>query len=112
MKNLSFLFTSPKLRAGRKGRLLEGETRLRQCALGELRRLATVSRPDICARLSRIASRINSPCGIDIYRINDPHRLEKKCQKATALKYASPHRPWRALDFTGQVKDNMRNKGE
>ena len=63
--------------------------KLCQCKLGELCWLATVSRPDICARLARIASRINALTGSDVYRINDLVKTVKTWQKATQLKYAS-----------------------
>ena len=49
----------------------------------------TVSRPDICARLARIASRINALKGSDVYRINDLAKTVKTWQKATQLQYAS-----------------------
>ena len=42
-KNLKPLSTSPVLWAGRQEPLSSGEAKLRQCRLGELRRVATVS---------------------------------------------------------------------
>ena len=63
--------TSPTLRANRQKLLGVEDKLLRQCKLGELCWLATVSRPDICARLARIASRVNVLRRGDIYRIND-----------------------------------------
>ena len=56
-KNLGFLPIPPELRAGRRGPLSEEETQIRPCKQGELCLLATVSRPDIRARLVTIASR-------------------------------------------------------
>ena len=60
-RNLQPWRTSPELWAARQKLLSPEDVKLRQCKLGELCWLATVSRPDICARLARIASRINSP---------------------------------------------------
>ena len=60
-KNLEFPPTSPKLRTGRRRTSEEEETKMRQRTLGESRRLAIVSRPDICAGSAKIASRIGLP---------------------------------------------------
>ena len=65
------------------------DVKLCQCKLGELCWLATVSRPDICARLARISSRINELTGSDVYRINDLVKTVKQWQPATILKYMS-----------------------
>ena len=62
--------------------------KLRQCKLGELRWVATVLRPDICARLARIASRINAPCGIGVYRKNELVRVVKNWQQASGQEFA------------------------
>ena len=70
-KNLKFPPTPRKSRVGRKGPLSEDETKMRQRELGELRRMATASRPDARAMSAKIASRINPLCGSDVYRIND-----------------------------------------
>ena len=51
--------------------------------------LAFISRPDICARLARIAFRINALQGCDVYRINDLIKIAKERQQATVLKYVS-----------------------
>ena len=59
---------------------------MRQCKLGELCLLATVPRPDICARLARTASRVNSLQGSDVYRINDLVKTVKVWQQAAMLK--------------------------
>ena len=58
-ENSKPLPTFPELRAGRKNPLAMGGAKLRQCKPGELRWPAATSLPDICARLARIASRIN-----------------------------------------------------
>ena len=50
--------------------------------------VGTGARPDICARVARIASRINALIGGDFHRINEPVRIAKECQRATVL-----HRP-------------------
>ena len=42
------------------------ENRRRQCKLVELRRLATVFRPDICARLAQLAAKVNSLHGVGV----------------------------------------------
>ena len=91
--NLKTLPTSPELWAGRKEPLPLDETDLRRRKMGEPCWVATVSRPDVRARLARIASRINSLCGSDVYRINELVREVKKWQKATVLKDASSSRP-------------------
>ena len=69
--------------------------KLRQFKSGELHWVAAVSRQDICARLARIASRINALCGSDVHRIFKLVRDVKGWQRATALQYASSSRPWR-----------------
>ena len=62
---------------------------LRQCKLGRLCWLATVSRPDICASLARISSRSNPLQGFDGYRINDLVNFAKMWQPAARLRNAS-----------------------
>ena len=41
-----------------------------RCKFGELRWLANLSLPDTCARPVRLAARVNSLRGSDVYRIN------------------------------------------
>lgn len=75
-------------------------SKLRQRILGGNCRLATVSRPDICARLARIASGANSLNGSDVYRINDlvksvkvwqhPRRIWKEVRVATSMGKCAP----------------------
>ena len=48
-----------------------------------------IPRPDKCARLARIAPRVNSPQGSDVYRIKDLVKTVKAWQEASALKYWS-----------------------
>ena len=76
-KNLTRLPTSPELWADRKNSLPMDATELLQRKLGELCWVAAVSRLDICARSSRIASRINALFGNDAYPINDRFDLRK-----------------------------------
>ena len=87
-------------------------TTLRQCKLGELRRAATVSRPDICARFARIASRINALSGSDAHRINELVRVATAWQHATVLKYVSPSRSWKTLGGGGRKTDGREKRGE
>ena len=103
--------TSPKPRASRHCPPSSDEIGSRQFELGELRRLATVARPDIGARLAKTASRINSLCGSDLYRIGELVRAGKEWGRAKSLKYASPSRPWKSLGFDGKAINDMRNKG-
>ena len=92
-ESLRPLGTSPQFWAARRKSLSPGNAKLRQSKLGELCRLATVSRPDICPRLARIASRINTLKGCDVYRINDLVKIAKRRQPATVLKYVSSAQP-------------------
>ena len=85
---------------------------MRRRRLGELRWLATVCRPVICARLAKLASRINSLCGSDLYRTNDLVRAVREWWQATASKYTLPPHPWKALDFTGEATRDVRSRGE
>ena len=68
-KNVKLLPTSPSLWAGGKEPSSIDYITLRHCA-EESRWVAAVPRPDICARVARIASRINALCGSHVYRIN------------------------------------------
>ena len=79
---LKFLPTSPKRRAGRKDPSSIDETEMRQYASGDLRWVAAVSRQDICARLAKIPSRIDSLCGNDVQRMGDLARAAKERRKA------------------------------
>ena len=88
-KNWSSLPTSPELWAARRQQLSPDAIKMRQCNLGELCWLATVSRPDIRAPLARIASRVNSRQGRGVYRINDPVGTVQLWQQETVLKCAS-----------------------
>ena len=94
------------------GPVSRDETKTRQRKLGEVCKVAAVSRPDICARLARTASRGNSLCGSDAYRINELVRVAKERHEATAYKYVSPSRPSRTLGGAGKAKDDLCNRGE
>ena len=108
-KNLQHLGTSPELWAARQKLLSPEDAKLRQCKLGELCLLATVSRPDICATLARIASRINSLRGAGVYRINDSVKTIKKWQPATVLKYFSSCTQGRG-SMAPRIKDERHRK--
>ena len=95
-KNLKLLPNCPALSAGRKNPLSMDYATLRQCKLGELRRVATVSRPDICARLARIAPR-NELWGSDVYRMNVLFRVAQEWRRTTVLRYASASHPLETL---------------
>ena len=86
--------------------------KLRQRKLGELRWVATVPLPYLCARSARIASRINALCGSNVYRINELVRVVKDWQRAAALKYASSSHPWKPLGWGDRVKGAMRKGGD
>ena len=58
-QNLVPLTTSPQQWAARQKTLSIEGVKLRRCKLGELCGSATVSNPEICARINRIASRVN-----------------------------------------------------
>ena len=81
--------TSPELRKRRQSPPSDEEKLLCQGKMGELRRLATASRPDICDRLAQLASKVNDIQGSDIYRINALNKTAKIGQPRTVLKYAS-----------------------
>ena len=90
--NLKPLIASPELRAARRQLGSPGNGRLHRCKLGDLCRLATVDRPDICARSARIASRANSFQGSDIYCISDLVETVHVWRKAAVLRFASSPR--------------------
>ena len=109
-KNLQLLPTSPHLIAARHETPPIEDIKLRQCMLGEICWSAAVSRPDICARSARIASRVDSLQGSDVYRINDLTKPAKVWQKAAILRYfSSSHTDTHAR---GDVQRKMRQRGE
>ena len=61
---------------------------MRQRKLGGLSWLVTASRPDICARLARIASGVNSSQSSNVYRKKDLVKTAKEWQQVAVLKYA------------------------
>ena len=111
-KNLKLLPTPPALWAGRKEPLSMSYIKLRQCASGKLRWVAAVSRPDICARLAPIASRVNSLRRSDVYRINELVRVAKDWQQETVRKDASSSHPWRAPGRGDGVQRKLWKRGE
>ena len=102
--------TSLRLRASRQRPLSSDGIKLRQCDLGELCWLATLSRLDFCARSARFATRVDLSLGSDIYRINDPTRPAKERQRATVLKYASSPRP--GAPARGDLHNRVRARRE
>ena len=70
--------TSASLWRDRNRQRKDGELQICQCKLRELCWLATVSRPDICARLARFSANLNRLNVIDIYRIDDLIKTVKK----------------------------------
>ena len=109
-KNLKPVPTPPKLSASRQRPLPAAHAKLHQSKLGDPLRLATASRPGICAKLARIGSRIDSVPDNDIYRINDLAWTVKEWQTATILRYASS--PRRRSFVRSDVDGNMRARGE
>ena len=85
--------------------------KLLQRKLGELRLVATVSRPGTCARVARIASRIHAPSGNDVYHINELVRVAKAWQQVTVLKYASPPHPCKTLGRSDRAEQGVRKRG-
>ena len=69
------------------------ETALCQGKMNEAFRSATVFRPGICARLARLAYRVDASQGPNLPRINDVVWTVKEWWKATILKYAAASRP-------------------
>ena len=90
-KNLEPLTALPELESSRQRRLSSDDIKMRHSKSGELRWLATVSRPDIRARLARIASTVNSLRGGGICCLNDLVETVKAWERATA--YNVPLRP-------------------
>ena len=82
-----------------------------QCKPRELRRLATVSPPDICARLVHLAEAISLQGG-DIFRNNDFVKTAKERQKAAVMKYGPKVRPGALASLgRGQTKGGRRRSG-
>ena len=63
--------TSPSPLKDRNRPLGDEELQICQSKLGELRWLATVPRPDTCARLACFSAKLDSLHVVDIYRIDD-----------------------------------------
>ena len=81
--------TMSELRASPLRSLKMEEARMRQRKSGGSGWFATVSRPDIRAWPARLASRINSSQGSDIYQINDLIKIVEEWRQATGPKYHS-----------------------
>ena len=109
-KSLKTLHNYPEFCAARQHPLSPEGILLRQCKLGVLRWLATVSRPGTCARLARVASGVNSLQRGDLYHINDLGKTVQAQQQATVLKYA--HAPHPGAPARGNTDARMRAEGE
>ena len=77
-KSLKPIPTSPERWGSRQRPLPPDEIESRRRKLVALRRPAAVSRRDVCARLSHIASRAMSIQGRDIYSFNDLAKTGKE----------------------------------
>ena len=86
------------------------ETKQRKCKFGEPCWLATVSKPDICARLARTASRGNSLQGSDVYGTNDLVESVRVWQQAAISKYPPSSRM--DTHARGDVDRKTRQRGE
>ena len=84
---LCLIPTPPSLWKDRNRPLDDDDLQVCQGKLAELCWLATVSRPDICARLARFSANLNSLQVIDMYRINDLIKKINTGQSDYALKY-------------------------
>ena len=101
--------TTPASRAPRRRPVAGGDS-VAPVHIGELRRFATASRPDICARMAQLAARVNSIRGKDIYQIYDLVGTVMEWQKATVLKFASTSHS--DLSSRRDVDGEMRTRGE
>ena len=102
--------TSPQFWSARQTMSSLEDMKLRQCKLGELHWLATVSRPDICTRSTHIASEVTSSQGSDVYRINDlVETVEVWQQDAILMYFASPQMSKGAI---GGEDGQMRQRGD
>ena len=102
--------TAPAPWASRRRPLTSGEIKGCRCNLGELRWLATVSRPDIRARCARFVARANSLLGSNAYPINELVITEKGRQRAKVSEYATKSRP--ITPARGDVDGRTRARGE
>ena len=109
-KGLRPIPTSLDSWSARQRPLLFDEIGVCQCRSGKLCRLATVSRPDISARLSRIAPRMSPLPRSDCCRINDLVKTAKDRTQATVLKYAPAPHP--LIQARGDFDGRMRARGE
>ena len=109
-RQLKLLDTSPAFWKRRRRPLSDEEKLLCQCKMGELCWLATVSRPDICARLAQLASKVNEIQGSDSYRINSLMKTVKIGQPRAVLKYASS--PYPLFPAGLDTRGRRRTRGE
>ena len=80
-EDLKSISTSPEFWAAHQKLLSADGIKLCRCMLGEVCRLAAAPRPDICARLARPGSRVNSFRGSDVFRIHDLKYASASCPK-------------------------------
>lgn len=92
-----------------KSRKSTEEVPTNQCKFGEARRLATVARPDICARPAQLAARVNPPQGSDIYQINDSIKTDEERRETTKPEYASS--PYSSVLAPGGADGEMHTTG-
>ena len=109
-KLLQPLPTSAQLWAARQKTVSMEDIKLRRRKPAELCWLATVSLPDISARLARIASRVHSSQEGEVYRINDPVKTVKVWQQVASLKCLSSPRMSRHV--RGDVDGRRRQRRE
>ena len=104
--NAKTIPTPPELWPTRQKTLSAEEIQPCQRKLGALCCLATFSRPDICARLARIASRVNSFQRSDFYQINELVRTVRGWQGAAILTHASSSHPneWKEEAVDGEME--------
>ena len=86
------LETSPALWKRRQGPLSDEEKLLRQCKMGELCWLSTASRPDICARLAQLASKVNA--------LQVIHFRGQLCKSGTDVRSGHRRQPTKFTHFT------------
>ena len=75
--------TTPELRASRQRPYWMGEFRIHRRISGDLRRLATASRPGNRARGAQLAARVNARQGSEICRTNDLEKTVEEGRQAT-----------------------------
>ena len=101
--------TTPALYAAQQYPISLKKIKARQCKLRGLRRSATGPRPDIRARHSRLAARVNSLWGRGVYRIDDLVSTVKGWQQEPVLQKASSSQT--LAPASGVAGGRMRTRG-